>query len=118
MGKNCITNIQTATNQDEENGLVYNHDKARVMATDITTFNKHMEHIVEEHRQQHVVTYSLKAWINKFGDKAKTSAHKEIKQLHDRSLFRPVHKYLFNRFEKQRAMESLLFLTEKRDKMI
>ena len=66
-------NIQTETNLDEENGLVYNHDKARVLATVITTFNKHMEHIVEEHiveehRQQHVVTYSLKAGINKFGE--------------------------------------------------
>ena len=118
MGKICITNIQTETNQDEENGLVYNHDKTRVLATDITTFNKHMEHVVEEHRQQHVVTYSLKAGINKFGDQARASAHQEMKQLHDRSCFRPVHKCLFNRFEKQRPMESLLFLTEKRDKMI
>ena len=41
-----------------------------------------------------------------------------MKQLHDRSCFRPVHKCLLNKFEKQRAMESLLFLTEKRDKMI
>ena len=57
-------NIQSETNQDEEKGLVYNHDEARVLATVITTFNEHMLHIVEEHRQQHVVTYSLKAGIN------------------------------------------------------
>ena len=111
-------NIQTETNQKEEKGLVYNHDEARVLATVITTFNKHMECVVEEHRQQHVVTHSLKVGINKFGDQAKASAHKEMKQLHDRSCFRPVHKCSLNRFEKQRAMESLLFLTEKRDKMI
>ena len=61
---------------------------------------------------------SLKAGINKFGDQAKASAHKEMKQLHDRSCFRPVDKCLLDKFEKQRAMESLLFLTEKRDKMI
>ena len=77
-----------------------------------------MECIVEEHGQQHVATCSLKAGINKFGDQAKASAHKEMKQLHDRSCFRPVDKCLHNKFEKQRAMESLLFLTEKRDKMI
>ena len=53
-------NIQTETNQDEDKGLVYNHDKARVLATVITTFNKHMEHTVEEQGQQYVVTYSLK----------------------------------------------------------
>ena len=64
-GKAYIMNIQTKTNQDEEKGLVYNHDKARVLATVITTFNEHMECVVEEHGQQHVVTYSLKAGINK-----------------------------------------------------
>ena len=41
-----------------------------------------------------------------------------MKQLHDRSCFRPVHKHSLNKFKKQRAMESLLFLTEKWDKMI
>ena len=75
-------NVQTKTNQDEENGLVYNHHEARVLATVIATFNEHSEHVVEEYRQQHVVTYSLKAGINKFGGQAKVSAHKEMKQLH------------------------------------
>ena len=111
-------NIQTKTNQHKENGLVYKHDEARVLVTVITTFNECMECIVEEHRQQHVVTYSLKAGINKFGNQAKASAHKELKQLHNRSCFRPVHECSLNKFERQRAMESLLFLTEKRDKMI
>ena len=83
-------NIQTETNQDKEKGLVYNHDKARVLATVFTTFNECMDHVVEEHGQQHVVTYSLKAGINKFGDQAKASAHKKMKQLHNRSCFRPV----------------------------
>ena len=51
-----------------------------------------MLHTVEEKGQQYVVTYSLKAGINKFGDQANATAHKEMKQLHDRSCFRPVHK--------------------------
>ena len=79
--KTYIMNVQTETNKDEENSLVNNHDKAKVLATVITTFNKHMECVVEEHGQQHVVTYSLKAGINKFGNQAKASAHKEMKQL-------------------------------------
>ena len=108
-GKTYIMSIQTNTNRDEEKGLVYNHDKTRVLATVITTFNKHMEHVVEEHRKQYVITYSLKAGINKFGNQAKASAHKEMKQLHDRSCFRPVHKCLLNKFERHRVMESLLF---------
>ena len=96
-GKTYITNIQSETNQDKDNVLVYNHDEARVLATVITTFNEHMECIVEEHGQQHVVTYSLKAGINKCGDQAKAAVHKEMKQLHNRSCFRPVHKCLLNK---------------------
>ena len=77
-------NVQTVTiEKDKDSGLVYNHDEARVMVTVITTFNKHMEHVVDEPRQQHVVTYSLKADINKFGNQAKASAHEEMKQVHD-----------------------------------
>ena len=65
-GKTYAMNIQTETNQDKDKGLVYNHDEARVLATVITTFNEHMECTVEEQGQQYVVTYSIKAGINKF----------------------------------------------------
>ena len=61
-------NIQTETSQDEDKHLVYNHDEARVLATVLTTFNEHMECVVEEQEQQYIVTYSLKAGINKFGE--------------------------------------------------
>ena len=61
-------NVQTETSQDEDKGLIYNHDEARVLATVITTFNEHIECAVEEQGQQYVVTYSLKAGINKFGE--------------------------------------------------
>ena len=117
-GKMYVMNVQTNTNQDDEKAQVYNHDEARVLATVITTFYECMEHVVEEHGQQHVVIYSLKAAINKFGDQAKPSAHKEMKQLHDRSCFRPVHKCLLSKSKRHRAKESLLFLTEKWDKTI
>ena len=111
-------NVQAETNQYKDKGLVFNHDEARVLATITTTFNEYMEHTVEEQGQQCVVTYSLKAGINKFGKQAKASANKEMKQLHGRLCFRPVHKCSLNKSERQRAMESLLFLTEKRDKTI
>ena len=92
-------NIQTETNQDEDKGLVYNHDEARVLATIITTFKEHMECTVEEEGQQYVVSYSLNAGINKYGEQAKASAHKEMKQLHNRSCFRPVHECSLNKSE-------------------
>ena len=90
-------NVQTETSQDKDKSLVYNHDEAKALATVITTFNKHVECIVDKHWQQHVVTYSLKAGINKFGDQAKASAHKEMKQLHDRSCSgQPINTHLIS----------------------
>ena len=68
-GKRYVMNIQTNTNQDEEKGLVYNHDEARVLATVMTTFNKSMKHVDAEHGQQYVVSYSLRASINKLAIK-------------------------------------------------
>ena len=66
-GKTYVMNIQTKTTKDEDSCLAYNYDESRVLAAVITTFNECMECKVEEHRQQHGVTYSLKAGINKFG---------------------------------------------------
>ena len=104
-GKTYAMNIQAETNEDKDKGLVYNHDEPRVLATVITTFNECMECTVEEQGQQYVVPYSLKAGINEFSEQANASAHKEIKQLHDRSCFRPVHKCSLNKSERQRVME-------------
>ena len=68
-GKTYVMNVQTETTQYKDKGLVYNPDKARVLATIITTFNKQMECTVEEQGQQYVVTYSRKAGINKLVNK-------------------------------------------------
>ena len=111
-------NVKTKTSQDKDKGLIYNHDEARVLATVISTFNEHMECTVEEQGQQYVVMYRLKAGINKFGKLAKASAHKEMKQQHDRSCFRLVHKHSLNKSKRHRAMELLVLFTEKRDKTI
>jgi len=43
---------------------------------------------------------------------------KEIKQLHDRKVFEPILIDQLTKMEKDRAMESIAFLTEKRDKTI
>ena len=68
-----------------------------------------------EEGAQFIVTYTLKKALKKWGDKASNSATKEMKQLHDRSCFHPVHKHELTMLERQRALESLLFLVEKRD---
>ena len=62
-----------------------------------------------------VQTYSLKAGIKKTGDKGVDAAGKEMSQLHERNCFKPVDVSSLTDEEKKRALESLIFLTEKRD---
>ena len=51
----------------------------------------------------------------KFGIKAKDAAYKEMKQIDKRMVFEPIRIESLTEEEKKRAMESLIFLSEKRD---
>eukprot|EP00957_Ditylum_brightwellii_P079041 6011857-Ditylum_brightwellii.AAC.1 len=73
----------------------------------------------EEGQQcQFAQTYGLRKWLNKFGNKGKTAVNKEFGQLHSRNVFEPIHVKDLTLLEKKRAMESLIFLTKKRDETI
>ena len=65
-----------------------------------------------------IQTYSLKKGLEKFGVRGKQAAYKEMKQLHKRVVFKPVKVETLTPQERKRAMESLMFLVEKRDKII
>ena len=64
---------------------------------------------------QFIQTYSLTKALKKFGPKAKEAALGEMKQLHDRVVFEPISLEDMDPVEKKRALESLMFITEKRD---
>jgi hypothetical protein len=59
--------------------------------------------------------YGLGKGIRKFGKKGKEAAIKEMKQLHERTVFLPVDVSKLTQKERDEAMESLMFLVEKRD---
>ena len=63
-------------------------------------------------------TYSLKQGIKRFGDKGIAAAHKELKQLNDRVVFEPISIEEMTSLKRKRAMESLIFLGEKRDETV
>jgi hypothetical protein len=63
-------------------------------------------------------TYSLKQGIKKFGEQGIEAVHKEMKQIHDRGVFEPIGIEEMTKLERKRAMESLIFLTEKRDETV
>ena len=67
------------------------------------------------HGVQHVITYSLKKGLQKFGEAGKAAALKEMKQLHDRVCFTPIDVKTLTESERRKAVESLIFLTEKKD---
>ena len=60
-------------------------------------------------------TYSLNKGLKKFGERGYEAAFSEMKQLHERGVFAPRDINSLTQQEKRRAMESLIFLAEKRD---
>ena len=61
--------------------------------------------------QQHILQKGLKV----FGKRGKAASVKELDQLHQRNCFTPISIKDLTPEEKRKAMEALLFLTEKRD---
>ena len=59
--------------------------------------------------------FYLQKGLNKFGDKGKSAAIKELDQLYRRNCFEPISVKEMTDKERMRAQETLLFLTEKRD---
>ncbi len=75
--------------------------------------------IVEDHVVMHILgvvlaeQYSINKGIRLFGDRAKESVSKELKQLHDYVTYTPVHAHKLTPEQKKQALASLIFLTEK-----
>ena len=65
---------------------------------------------------EHIFTqYSLKVGEQKFGKEGTNAAQKEMEQLHYRDTFKPVLPADLDSRAKRKALESLIFLKEKRD---
>ena len=60
-------------------------------------------------------TYNIKKGIIKYGNRGQEAINKELSQLHHREVFKPVQFSELTETEKEKAMNSLIFLTEKRD---
>jgi hypothetical protein len=93
----------------------YTLEEAKIMMMIIGKIEEKMQEIRVERGDQHVITYSLKKSIKKFGDPAIEAAQKEMKLMVDRRCFDPISKADFNEVERRRALESLKFLSEKKD---
>jgi hypothetical protein len=103
--------LQAQVHQQEE----YSIETARVIAMTICHMNIKMESLLEEEKISHAQTYSLKKGLKTFGERGADAATGKMKQLHDRAVFHPIHVNDLTDEEKDRAMESLIFLVQKRD---
>ena len=100
-----------AQGQEEE---LYTVDTAKVIATTMHHIN--MVLCKKEHKHHSFVeTYSLKRGIKTFGKRAEEGAAHEMQQLHKRTAFAPINVANITPKERSRAMESFIFLVEKRD---
>eukprot|EP00957_Ditylum_brightwellii_P016092 1211840-Ditylum_brightwellii.AAC.2 len=105
--------LQTNNTSQEE----YTKETAHVIGTVMSHYSTALAK--EEGQQcQFAQTYRLRKGLNKFGNKGKKAVNKELSQLHSRNIFEPIHIKDLTLLEKKRAIESLIFLTEKRDMTI
>jgi len=97
--------------ETKDNTLEYEGDEAYVIARMITEINLKATTDGANFAQQ----YILKCGIDKFGDRGKEAALKELQQLHARSCFTPIDPKTLTPSERKKAQEGLMFITEKRD---
>jgi hypothetical protein len=93
----------------------YSIETGRVIAEYINNFS-HIKINKLHKRHSFVETFSLNKGLQNFGQKGHDAAYNEMKQLHDRGIFIPVDISTLTQHEKKRAMDSLIFLTEKRER--
>jgi len=85
--------------------ILYNDSEVRVVAQMMLK----LRDIPYGISRQHIVTYSLMKGLLMFGIEGRASAKGEMQQLYDRQCFKPVS------YNSLRALESLIFLTKKKD---
>eukprot|EP00934_Nitzschia_sp_Nitz4_P004202 Nitzschia sp. Nitz4//scaffold466_size5842//986//4399//NITZ4_009198-RA/size5842-processed-gene-0.7-mRNA-1//-1//CDS//3329552510//4192//frame0 len=92
----------------------YSRDSAKVIALTIGELNSAVENPSHKH-YAFAQTYSIRSGVRKFGDAGKQAVVNEIKQLHDRTVFKPIDANHLTPLELKRAMSTITILTQKRD---
>ena len=110
ISHNLMEGYKTAKEEIEE----YNPQLAMVIAQIMTDINSKTSSQGASFAQQHILQKGLRL----FGQHGRDATMKELDQLHQRNCFTPIDVSQLTSSEKKKAMEALMFLTEKRDKSI
>jgi uncharacterized linocin/CFP29 family protein len=92
----------------------YSQETAQVIATVMCHWNNVCKRYDDMTLASFIQTYSLNKGMKKFDQKGMDAAIKEMKQLHDRTVFEGITIKDMTPLERKRAMESLLFLCRTR----
>ena len=96
----------------EAEGTLYEHDFAVYAVQLLTAFKERV--VKKDKLYSNLITYSLQKGIKKFGRTGFDSAKGEMQQLHDRECWQPIKVETMSSSEKKKALESLIFLVEKK----
>jgi len=112
---------QTKTYVPSMKGKAYGYAAAQYENNEILHPDSHMFHQQKVCEQQPDVAQaimtqlSLRAGLREWGSKAKEAVHSEMKQLHLRGTFKPMHWHELTVTQKKSTLESHMFLKLKRD---
>jgi hypothetical protein len=98
--------------ESEKTKTIEYTEKMAIVATTVIT---EIQTKVNEQGASFAQQYILQKGLQKFGEQGAQAASKELDQLHKRNCFTPVDVSKLTATEKKKAMEALMFLTEKRD---
>ena len=111
---------QTYSHSTPQMHLMVPENEASEYGTDAAQYAANLlhmlryKHSVQKKAHQFLITYSLQKGIKKFGTKGYQSALNEMKQLHDRDCWTPIKLQSLSKSERKKALESLIFLVEKK----
>jgi hypothetical protein len=112
-GKSYGSNLMTFKAPKSE--TTYDLQEAKILAMIMVQYKEILVASTTHQGHQFLTTYSLKKEIQRFGKKAVAATKKEMQQMLDQTCFVPIQKSEPSNAEIRRAIESLLFLTEKKD---
>lgn len=92
----------------------YDDLTAKPIESIMVELSKRVTNTKIQHEHQFLVTYSLKKGIQKVGEKGRESTLEEMKQMHDQDCFEPIDITTLNPVERKIALESLIFVVEKK----
>ena len=98
----------------EEDATPYDKELAHCAVNLLSAFKSRSVWKKTNRQHSHLVTYSLQKGLKKFGRAGFDSAKSEMQQLHDRDCWKPISVHSMSSSEKKKALESLIFLVEKK----